>query len=201
MLEAFEANFLIFAYPLVFFGALLESIVFTGIFLPGSVFVLLGGFYAQKGEVSLLTVMFFGFLGMFLGDVLNFYLGKTQFLKKFSHKIPGLNTPKRREQLARFLSKYGVIALFYMHFIGSLRSVLCFIAGMVDYPTKKFVITAFVSSLFWSIFFSASGFILSRTTQDVKSFQGKVAAAAIGLLIVFCVIKFIEVKVRKLLRS
>lgn len=197
MIEFLESQFLTFSYLIVFSGAFFESVVLTGMFLPGSIFVLLGGYYAQRGEVDLLLVITLGTLGMFLGDLVNYYLGQSPWHRVMTHRIPALRSEKRRRQIAEFLRKWGFIAIFYMHFLGSLRSILSFIAGMVDYPLPKYAIASFLSSIVWSSFFGISGFYLAKSTQDVGNFQKQVSLFALGLLVLFVIIKLAHSKLLK----
>jgi membrane-associated protein len=170
-------------------------------FLPGSVFVLLGGYYAESKDINIFLVMFLGFLGMFVGDIVNYYLGKSHWHRQITHKIPGLRSEEKREQIARFLKKRGIVAILYMHFVGSLRSILCFIAGMVGFPLKKYLAASFVASFFWSAFFSIAGYILARTAGDVNSFQKNISAVAIGGLVLFGMIKFVQARLSKKLNA
>ena len=69
-------HFHILGYWIVFFAALLETVVGIGLFLPGSTIILIMGTLAGKGYLDVGDLIWFAFIGAILGDNLNYYLGK-----------------------------------------------------------------------------------------------------------------------------
>lgn len=101
-------HFKFLGYWLVLLAAFLESLVVVGLFIPGTVVVVLAGFVAARGYLDVEDLIWFAAIGAVLGDGISFYLGKKgarifrpnsrvfklsylekgeSFLKKHSNKI------------------------------------------------------------------------------------------------------------------
>ena len=74
-----ESVFVSFGYLIVFFAAFFESVILLGFLLPGGLIVLLGGYFAQQNQMSVIWVIILAWSGMFLGDLLNYWLVKYVF--------------------------------------------------------------------------------------------------------------------------
>ena len=191
MLEIYE-YYVRYGYLFVFAGALLESFLLTTIFLPGSVIVLMGGFFAKENKISLAVVILCGWLGMFLGDIANYYLGEKKVFRRFeNNRIVGYF--KKRAGTARwYLTRYGAWAIFLLHVLGNFRTLIGFIAGRLNYPFKKYVIIVLVSSFFWSLLFVSAGFFLAHQLGDVKEISKKIAMLSFGIFLIFVILNITE---------
>ena len=64
------------AYLVLALAAAAESAAFVGLFVPGETAMLLGGFLAFRGRVSLEAMMAAGALGAVVGDSVGFEIGR-----------------------------------------------------------------------------------------------------------------------------
>lgn len=187
-----EQSFAHYGYAIVFLGAFFESLLLFGFFLPGSFIVLFGGYFAKMGHSSLSFTIFLAFLGMFLGDMVNYMLGRAglgKFLekKKFLSKVIGKHTVVSEQ-----LHKYGTIAIFYSHILGYTRSVICFSAGAVKYPFKTFLLSTFIASSLWGIVFVGLGYFLGTTTEGLKNISVRVTVIAWLGILAFVIMKLVQ---------
>ncbi|MBI2611538.1 DedA family protein [Candidatus Gottesmanbacteria bacterium] len=181
-----------YGYVIVFFGAFFESLIGIGLILPGSFIVLFGGYFARMELINVYLIGFLAFFGMFLGDLTNYALGKTSF-SKYLLKHPRLSGIFNKESQARKqIEKYGMLAIFYSHILGYTRSVICFSAGLIDFPFRQFIITAFIASSFWGILFVGLGYFLGTTTEGLKDLSTRVTIAAWLVLLAFITLKLLQ---------
>ena len=68
--------FLHWGYIMVLFAAIVESIPFLGIVVPGGSIIILAGVFAFDARLSIMCLILFSAIGAFLGDFIGFYLGK-----------------------------------------------------------------------------------------------------------------------------
>jgi len=148
ILHILESTFASYGYLIVFFAAFFESVVLLGFLLPGGLIVLLGGYFAQQNQISVVLVTTLAWLGMFLGDLLNYWLGKKGFHKILTRSPKFQSLLKNYNSAENFINKYGALAIFYSHILGYMRSIICFSAGVISFPKRKYIFAVLTASLF-----------------------------------------------------
>ena len=187
-----ESAFVSYGYLIVFFAALFESVILLGFFLPGGLIVLLGGYFAQQNQISVILVTILAWLGMFLGDLLNYWLGKKGFHKILTRSPKFQSLIKNYNSAENFINKYGALAIFYSHILGYMRSVICFSAGVVSFPRRKYIFTVLTASLFWSLLFVGLGFLFGETTKSLSTLSKRVTVVAWLVIILFVLLKLMQ---------
>lgn len=172
MIELIEGLFRDYGMIIVFAGGVLESFVITGIFIPGSVLLLVGGYYASLGLISPFELLMMGIAGMYVGDILNYLLGK-MIGKKMAHSSPRIvNMHVKKFQV--ILKKYGTGLIGYGHVLGSIRSFVCFGAGAFGYPFYHFLLVTFISTVAWASIFVVTGVLLGSASVKAHDIIQKI---------------------------
>lgn len=190
--QLITAYFGAYGYAIVFFGSLLESLILVGFVVPGGVVVLLGGFFGRADGRSFFILTLLAFLGMFIGDVINYWLGKKSFRLLSSYARVAKRINARVAEGKKFISRYGAFAIFYSHIIGYLRSIICFSAGVTDFPLKHYIPVVAFSSFLWSIVFIGLGFFLNNSVEDIRDISQKIPLVGIGLLLILVGFRLIQ---------
>lgn len=198
MLEFIQNSFLSYGYYLLFFGSVLEGIVVTGFFVPGGLIVLLGGYFARTNptDINFWMVLFLSWIGMFIGDVVNYYLGHGLWKKYFSgirlfERIGRVQLFGEEARLERLLARWGFWAILYSHIVGALRSVIGFVAGASGYPLKKYILAALIASFFWSLIYAGLGYFVAEATEDFNKLNTTITFAAFGILLLVLLLRFL----------
>ena len=191
-LNILESSFVSFGYLIVFFSAFFESVILLGFLLPGGLIVLLGGYFAQQNQISVIWVAILAWSGMFLGDLLNYWLGKKGFHKILTRSNKWQRLIKNYNSAENFINKYGTLAIFYSHILGYMRSVICFSAGIISFPRRKYIFTVLTASLFWSLLFVGLGFIFGETTKSLSTLSKRVTVVAWLVIILFVLLKLMQ---------
>lgn len=192
ILHILESAFSSYGYLIVFFAAFFESIILLGFLLPGGLIVLLGGYFAQQNQISVILVIILAWSGMFLGDLVNYWLGKKGFHKILTISPKFQSLLKNYNSAENFINKYGALAIFYSHILGYMRSVICFSAGVVSFPRRKYIFTVLTASLFWSLLFVGFGFIFGETTKSLSTLSKRVTVVAWLVIILFVLLKLMQ---------
>ncbi len=192
ILYILESAFVSHGYLIVFFAAFFESIILLGFLLPGGLIVLLGGYFAQQKQISVIWVTILAWLGMFLGDLLNYWLGKKGFHKILTGIPKFQSLLKNYNSAENFINKYGVWAIFCSHILGYMRSIICFSSGVISFPRRKYIFTTLTASLFWSLLFVGLGFIFGETTKSLSTLSKRVTVVAWLVVILFILLKIIQ---------
>ena len=127
--------------------AFAEGGAVMGIIAPGEVTVLLCGFLIDQGRVPFGPAAIAITLASFLGDQLGYFLGH-RYGDTFKRSWIGSKVGDARwEKATEFLHGRGQAAVFLGKFVGFMRALLPFTAGMSRYPYKKFVVINALSCL------------------------------------------------------
>ncbi len=155
LLPAIE-HFHLLGYWVVLFVSILESLAFVGIAIPGTTFIILVGFISAKGYLSLTNLIWFAAIGAIIGDVLSYYLGR--HTKKFFKDDSKIFKSKYLEKGRSFFEKYGGRSVFLGRFIGPIRPIIPFVAGMFKMDRKRFLLWNIFSGFAWATTFLLVGF-------------------------------------------
>ncbi len=149
-------------YWVILVFSLLESLVFVGLFVPGMFVVLFVGFASANGVLDLGDLIWFVAIGGIIGDSLSYYLGTkgTKFFRLENKFLKYSHLEKGKE----FFRQHGNKSIFLGRFIGPLRSIVPFIAGLTRMKKEAF--------LFWNI---TSGFVWATTILLLGYFFGQAA--------------------------
>lgn len=180
MIEFIEQLFTQYGVLIVFVGGMLESLIITGIFIPGSILLLVGGYYASIGLISPLELLVMGIAGMYVGDILNYCLGRL-FQKKFTSHKSGKILNFHLDKFQKASRKYGTGLIGYGHVLGSVRSFICFGAGVFGYPFYHFLLVTFLSTVAWASIFVVTGVVLGSASIHAHDIIQKIQIIAMIL--------------------
>ena len=178
-------HFRILGYWLVLLISLLESLVLVGVIVPGAVVVVFAGTLAAQGYFDIGDLIWFAAIGAILGDGISFLLGqhgtglfkeKNKFLK-----------PSYLETGKQFLDKHGAKSIFLGRFIGPIRAVIPFIAGLSEMAAKRFFFWNILSAFAWAASHIIAGYFLGHAWRLVEVWTTRAGIfLAVLILILFC---------------
>ncbi|MEK7627601.1 MAG: DedA family protein [Patescibacteria group bacterium] len=118
----------IFGYWAILLISLLESLAFIGVMIPGATIIVFAGFLSAQGYLDFGDLILFAAIGAMLGDSLSYYLG-IKGIKFFRSENKFLKL-SHLEKGERFFRKHGNKSIFLGRFIGPIRPIIPFIAGL-----------------------------------------------------------------------
>ncbi len=145
-------------------AALVESLALVGILVPGV--ALLFGLAALAGSsaIDLGHCLLAAMLGAVAGDLASFYLGRHAHAWALA-RWPFSRHPQWIDQGEQFFRRYGVLSVVTGRFIGPLRPVIPFVAGMLSMPSPRFVGVNLASALLWAPVYLLPGYLVGSSTQ------------------------------------
>jgi len=136
--------------------------ILIGTFLEGETIVVLAGFLAHRGYLSLEWVMLSAFAGTYAGDQLFYYIGKwrgTSILAKRPH------WQLRSKRVFDLLHRHQVLVILGFRFLYGLRTVTPFLIGMSGVSPLRYLILNGLGATVWAIAVGLLGFALGQTVQ------------------------------------
>ncbi len=167
---------------LLFLVAFAESLPVIGLLVPGSSLVVFAGFLVLHGKCSLTLLVAVTTCGALLGDTFSFWLGfyygsKLLKLRNFQKHH---NLVKRAEL---FFVDHGGKSIFFARFLGPIRGIIPFIAGLSGMSGRPFSVYAVISAILWGICYPGLGYWGGNSWQNAQSLSARFSLVVlIGLI-------------------
>lgn len=156
------------SYLFVFIISLLESLVITGLFLPGLILMGSIGILIGNGQLNFYYVWFFSTIGCIIGDIISYYIGLI-----FEKKINEIQWFKKNDfiinKIKKFLNLNYICTIIFGKFIGPIRPIIPIISGMLKLPIKKFFLYDIIACLLWPVIYMSPGIITSITKKSLHN--------------------------------
>jgi membrane-associated protein len=169
------------AYLLI--GALVfaEAAIFVGFVLPGETAVVLGGFLASSGRLSLTWLLVLVVAAAIVGDSVGYEVGRlagprilrSRLLRRHQQRLDGART---------FLRRRGGTAVFLARFTAFLRAVMPALAGLSQMAYPRFLAFNAVGGLVWGVGVTLLGYFAGASYQKVASLLGQGSAVLLVVL-------------------
>jgi membrane protein DedA with SNARE-associated domain len=136
--------------------------VFVGTFLEGETILVLAGFLASRGDLSIYLTLGVAAAGAWIGHVFWFWLGRRhgpRLVRRF---------PRFERQIGRSLDlieRYGVSAIFLTQYLYGLRIASAVVFGLSRIRQRTFLIVQAVSCLIWACLIGLLGYFFGRAVE------------------------------------
>lgn len=163
--------------------AFFESLPVVGLAMPGSTLVVLAGFLAYHGKGHMGGIILVTTCGALIGDLLSFWLGA-----RFGQPLLTRKSFKKHRQLINqaelFFTRHGGKSIFFARFIGPIRGITPFIAGMARMPGKGMILYATISAILWGLTYPGLGYLGGASWQQAQSWTTRFALLiTLGLIL------------------
>lgn len=128
-----------------------ETAMFLDLFVPGEVGLVIGGAAAATGDHPVGLVIASAAAGAFLGDTTSYLFGLRlgrPLLRRFGRTHPRMAPLVAKSE--RFFDVHGGRSVFIGRWIGALRAVIPFVAGVSRLRWRSFLLWNFAASLSWA---------------------------------------------------
>ena len=146
----------VWAGPVCFVLAFLESLAFVSLIVPSAVLLIAIGGLVPLSNISFVEIWIGAALGATLGDWLSYWIGH-RFEDRIANLWPFTRYPDMLPRTHRFFARWGVLGVFGGRFLGPLRATVPLVAGMGGMPFLGFQIANVTSAFLWSAGLLAPG--------------------------------------------
>lgn len=186
LLPSFETMGVL-GYWIVLLIALLESLVVIGAIVPGSTVVVLAGVISARGYLDIGDLIWFAAIGAIVGDGISYYLGA-----KGTHVFRADNRllkPRHLEMGRGFFDRHGSKSIFVARFVGPLRAIVPFIAGLSGMKAKAFLFWNVTSAFLWAVSHLLLGYFFGSALSVIEVWSTR-AGFVIGLVVLFVAVLY-----------
>jgi membrane protein DedA with SNARE-associated domain len=143
-----------------------------GTFLEGETVLLLAGFLAHRGYLSLPLVMLVAFAGTFSGDQLWFFLGHFKGLPYLERRPVWKQRAKRIFELLR---RHQIPVVLGFRFVYGMRNLTPFVIGSSGFRPWRFVLLNAVGGAIWVAVIAGCGYLFGEAItplmHDVRRYE------------------------------
>lgn len=166
-------------------------IVFAGTLLEGETIVVLAGFAAFQGHLSLQYVIPIAILGSSLGDHFFFYLGR---LKGRSVLAKRPHWHARVSKIHSLLERHQNLLIFGSRFMYGFRMAIPVVLGTSKVSALRFSLLNIAGAIVWSLLFVFGGYMFGEAIEkflgNVKKIEGYILLGIISVVVLMQVINW-----------
>lgn len=172
-------------YIIVGLATLLENSIGAGVVVPGETLVIVGGFYARIGRLTLPGVIAVSVAGAILGDNLGYLIGRRfgrGFLERHGPRL--FVTAERLAMADAYYRRHGGKTVFLGRFVPVVRSVGFILAGVSRMSWRRFAAYDAAGSALWGAANAVLGYVLGEAYRRAEGYLRGVGVVLLALLLV-----------------
>ena len=152
------------AVYLVVFGVVYgEAALLLGLVLPGETVMLAGSVAAAIGDTNIGWLIVGACVAAVLGDSTGYWFGRRSGSRITGSRFGGWVGEQRWARAEALIRDGGVATVVGARWIGYVRTVTPFVAGMSRMPTRQYLFANVVGGVFWVIVVCVTGYALGET--------------------------------------
>lgn len=170
-------------YLLLFLIAFGESLPMVGLLVPGSTLIVLAGFLVFHGKGLYLPLVVVTSCGALSGDLLSFWLGG-----HYGRRMLTLRSFRKHRRLVllsqQFFCAHGGKSLFFARFLGPIRGITPFIAGLSKMARRPVFLYSLISAILWGITYPGLGYLGGISWQRAQSLSTRFGLLVLAALVI-----------------
>lgn len=172
--------------------ALILGVLFAcgiGVPIPEDITLISAGILASKGSISFIGANIAGFVGVLVGDMLLFFIGKKFGRRVFTWPIfRKIFTEERIQKAEVKILKHARKVCFTARFMPGLRAPIYLTAGIMKVPTKTFIFQDGFAALISVPVWVYVGYIFGNNIEEALEYAHNINVVIITILMIFLVI-------------
>ena len=185
-------------YFVAFGIALAESLPFIGLMFPGTVLIVILGFFASQGFLRFGVLIWFVTAGAVLGDVIGYRSGIRG--KKLFREGNRFLRPSYLEKGKKFFHVHGEKSIFLGRFVGPLRPIIPFVAGLSHMDWWRFIVWDVAVSLLWAWSHLTLGYFFGGAAAVIETWFTRASFFLLLTVAILFLLWFISKKLRPFVR-
>jgi len=187
-IRLFIEQYQAWGYWIIFFVSSLESLAVVGLLMPGTTVTVIFGLLASEGLFSIWWLMLLAFVGAVIGDGISYWLGHKGlgYLKGETKILKAAHL----ELGKKFFEKHGTKSVFIGRFIGPLRPLIPFVAGMMHMRVRSFFFWNVTSAVLWSACYVLFGYFFGNAWRVMGVWPHRITAVLMIILVSIIVYYF-----------
>jgi membrane protein DedA with SNARE-associated domain len=158
--------------------------VLLGTLLEGETVLLLAGFAAHQGHLSIHWVLLIAFIGGTLGDQAFFWAGR-HWGGTLLERFPSVRA--RSLRVGELLRRWDAALVFAIRFMYGLRIAGPILMGALHFDRKRFAVFNALGAAVWSLAIGGAGYLLGHSLQvllgDLAQYESALLWGLVGVIV------------------
>ena len=137
-------------------------VVFVGCFLEGETILVLAGFAAHQGYLSLPVVLTVAFVAGSLGDQIFYWIGR-RWGPLLAQRVPDFNN--RTRPVVELLRRYDAPLIVGIRFMYGLRILGPIAIGGAGVPPRRFTLFNLLGAIVWAPLIGGLGYVFGHALE------------------------------------
>lgn len=181
----------LWAYWVIGAAALFEAFFLTGVVLPGSILVDLGGVLVHRGMLDFVDLLWFVAIGSWIGSYSSFWFGRRLAAGEGGRRFfDPSGSPTFGKALAVF-ERHGTLAVLLGRFSGPVAGLVPFAAGLSGMTRRRFLVLSGLGALPYAIVHVALGYGASEVFGRLSPAFTREAVALAAVLLVLALVWYV----------
>jgi membrane-associated protein len=185
----------IWVYAILFLIIFSETGLVVTPFLPGDSLLFVAGTLASLGQMDVNLLVALLAIAAFLGNAVNFRIGRYVGPKVFSNPDARFLRPAYLEKTHRFYERHGGKTVVLSRFLPIIRTYAPFVAGVSGMPATRFLTYNLLGAAAWVAGLTYGGYFFGNLTV-VKNNLSLIIVALVILPGLPALIEFLRVHLR-----
>jgi membrane-associated protein len=164
-----------------------ETAVFVGFILPGEIAVVIGGFLASRGHLSLPVLIVIVVLAAVAGPFVGYEIGRRMGDRLFGAR-PLRRVQRGVDKARTVLRQRGGAAVLAGRFVAVVRALMPAAAGAAQVRYRTFTVYNVLGGLVWGIGYCLVGYLAGSAYAVVAGRIGTGLAAVIAAIVLILVV-------------
>lgn len=187
VIEIIKQLFINYGYPLVFFSAFIESALLVGLYVPGSVALILAATLAGQGVLNIWLVILYITLGCMSAVVTNYALGKYGWY----HVLARFGLKGTIDKVKARAEAVGFKLIHFTYFNPNLASFTATSFGILRVSFPRFFFHSLIAFIYWNCMWGFGFYFFGNWIEEYINYQSLVIIifAVIGIRLGYVMIR------------
>lgn len=173
-LQAIISDYGTTTYVILFLIIFVETGLVIWPFLPGDSLLFAAGAFAGAGSLNIAIIIVSLFIAAFLGDTVNYLIGKKLGLRILQKKLKSGKQLVKQDYIDKtheFYDKHGPKTIILARFVPIVRTFAPFVAGIGEMNYGKFISYNIIGGAIWVTGLSLLGFFFGNIPIVKENFE------------------------------
>ncbi|MDE0803513.1 MAG: bifunctional DedA family/phosphatase PAP2 family protein [Acidimicrobiales bacterium] len=170
-------------YVVVALLAAAESAALVGLVVPGEAALLVGGFAASQGRVSLPVLIAAATIAAIVGDSIGYELGRHFGPRVRVTRVGRWVGEERWARAEGFIDRRGGPAVLLGRWVGLLRALVPGVAGMTRMPYPRFLVWNVLGAVVWAPAVVSAGYFAGSSFKRVERWFGQASLLVLAVAV------------------
>lgn len=187
----------LWSYWIIGLASGLEAFFITGVALPGTLVVDLGGVLVERGLLDFFDLVWFVAIGSFIGSECSYRVGLRGAVSLKRHL--DVENASAYLKAKRLFARHGGLALVMGRFLGPIAGLVPFAAAVAGMPRKRFALWNLLGAFPYALAHVSLGFFLGDAFFKMGPLLSRLMLFGLAVVLALVLLWYLVLRLRRML--